>query len=76
MQKESRSLELIRARIRHELQERDLSIQALADGSGLTRSWVSNALHGKVALSFADADAIAKFLGISLADMISEKIFA
>jgi transcriptional regulator with XRE-family HTH domain len=74
VQKESPSLDRMRLRVRQELDDRSMTIQALADGTGLSRVWLSNFLSGKVALSFADADLIADFLEISIAELISEKI--
>lgn len=74
MTKPSRTLDVIRERIVHELQERNMSHREFAEAVGLSRPWITNFINGKVALSFADAEAIADFLEISLVDLISEKI--
>jgi DNA-binding Xre family transcriptional regulator len=74
MRKPSRTLAIIRERIVHEMQERNLSQREFAEAIGISRVWLTNFLNGKVALSFADAEAIADFLDIELADLISEKI--
>ena len=74
MRKPSRTLHIIRERILHELNERNLSHREFAEAVGISRVWLTNFLNGKVALSFADADAIADYLEIQLVDLISEKI--
>lgn len=72
--KPSKTLDIIRERVVHELQERNMSHREFAEAVGLSRPWITNFLNGKVALSFADAEAIAEYLEISLVDLISEKI--
>lgn len=74
--KPSATLDRIRERVRAELDDRSMTIQALADAAGISRVWLSRFLRGEVALSFADADAIAIVFGTTTSELGSEKILA
>lgn len=73
MRKQSWALSVIRERLRNELEVRNLSQREFAEAVGLSRPWLTKFLNGKVALSFADADAIAHHLGVQLVDLINQK---
>ena len=67
--------EVFRRSVRKEMDEHGITITALARAVGTSRSGMSCILSGKDNVTLDRADRIARAVGVTLADLVSEEIF-